>query len=150
MKVSIGETLAVVAWIALNLAGLVSHVSISWIAVLVNFAAVTAFAISALVAVGPHRAVSITFVVPVIVYGVLVLTISDDELAMRAGQLPTSRVFQLMLKPNYGNGPTGVAVIHRKEHAESLMPCGHSAVAVLFGYLAGKYGRWVHRWTTQE
>lgn len=150
MRFSIAEVLALIAWVALNLAGLLSHESVSWAAVVVNFALMIAFAISALVAVGPHRAFAISFLVPVVLYWCVVLTISKNEMAMSNGQLPTSRAFQAMLKPNVGNVVNRVTVLQRKKHAESLMPCGHAAVTVLLGYMAGKYGRYVHCFTRKK
>lgn len=144
MKLSLAETLAVVAWVALNIAGLTSNATISWIATSVNFVLVVACAISALVAQGSHRAYAIAFLVPVILYCGIVVTISDYELTMKSGRLPTSRFFQSLLKPDYENGLTGAAVIQRGRHAESLMPCGHSAIAVAIGFIAGKYGRYIN------
>ncbi len=143
MKISIAELLAIFAFVALTMGGLTTIASISWLATSINLVAVLAFTVSAIVAVGPHRAFAISFLVPVIIYWGIVLTISNNELGIFSGKLPTSQLFQdYFLRPSYQTGAlSGTDVQQRRDHAESLMPCGHMAVSVALGYLAGKYGQ---------
>ncbi len=96
---------------------------------------------------GPHRAFSIAFLVPVVLYLGIVVTNSRNELSYGYGKLPTSRFFQVFLEQENDHLSSGEIIKERQARAESLMPCGHAAVAVLLGYVAGKYGRAVYGWT---
>src|SRR5688572_12983289 len=103
MKVSIAESLGCVAFIALALAGLTSHAAVAWSSTGLSFAIIVACTVSALVASGPHRAFAVGFLVPVVLYWAMVLMISDFELGMRSGWLPTSQLFQSLLGPQGRN-----------------------------------------------
>ncbi len=146
MKISVAEILALMAFLSLTIGGLLSHATISWGATAINLVAILACLISAIVAVGPHRAFAISFLIPVAVYWGIVLTISDHELDMNSGRLPTSQLLQdVFLRPSHL--ASNDDVIKRREHASALMPCGHIAVSVMMGYIGGKYGKSIYEST---
>jgi hypothetical protein len=101
MHLTLRELLGVVTVVAIDLAGIVTGPPIAWFALGLCFLLIIAVTIIVFVAADRLRAFAVGVLVPVVLYAVIVLNASEHELDMRSGVLPTSQLFQSLVRPAY-------------------------------------------------
>lgn len=169
LQVSLRELLLFVLFAAIGLASLGGGELMGSILVMLAIFATMAAAIVAFVGRNSMQAFAIGFLLPVLVYGAVVLAAGESKLDPYMGKLPTTRLlrpmFRLMVKTTWTDMSTGQVVPDydpETDHnpvnfgaptmgaSESLdrrtfTSLGHVLFAMLFGYAGAKFAVAVHR-----
>lgn len=129
------------------------------------------FAIVAFVGRDQLRALAIGFLIPVLAYGAMVLSIGPIELDPYEGHLPTTQLllpaYQRIVKTEYFNLATGAPApgydpatapkfggsgfggpamgARETPDRKTFMSLAHILIAMLLGYCGAKFAVWLHR-----
>ena len=166
LQFSLRELLIVVLFAGLGLASLRTGGIIGSIVVMLAIVVTTAFAIVAFVGRHSSQAFAIGFVIPVILYAVVVLAVGKSELDPYAGRLLTSRLlrpmFGLIAKKIWTNVATGQVVpdydpttdpnrfaspmgLSESPDRPTFMSLGHVLFDMLLGYAGARFALLVYR-----
>lgn len=141
MRMNLTDLFYVTFLLAVGLAGLVAGRWLSWIGITVFLVVIVGQVICLFVTTGRDRAGAIGFVIPCLLYAVLILGASKNELGYYGAVLPHSQFLQSRIAsqtPMLGN-ETQLWMDDRKRRAQSMMPLGHLFVAVIIGYAGGRF-----------
>lgn len=174
-QLTIRELMAIVLFAAIGLAGLSAG---GWFASVIIVAATiitTGFAIVAFVGRGQFKSLAVGFLIPVVTYSALVVSMGESELDPYGGMLPTTKLikpcFELLVKREYVNLETNQPVPDYDPDANSglgrdidgspvgtretpdrptFMSLAHVLLAMIFGYAGAKFAIWVDRKQSQQ
>ncbi|WP_442511288.1 hypothetical protein SH528x_002958 [Novipirellula sp. SH528] len=146
MQISIRTLLAVVAVLAICVAGALNGPPIAWIAATLLGAMFVMQAINAAIGNGNRRCFAIGLLIPSVVYLLLTFVVGEHEYAISNGRLPTTQLFQSIAKSKY-SGKTMKLNDFSDElrDVRDTMPLGHLFVAMTLGIVGGYYALWICR-----
>ena len=171
IQFSIREGLILVFVVGLGVAGLSQGGVIASVFVSAAFLLTAARTITAFIGRKNTQASSIGFIIPVILYSIILFAMGGSEFNPYDGELPTTdlagRLFKVSAKyeyidlstgkvvpdydPNqaagFGAGGGGLRPIAQQEKPDrtKFMSVAHVAFAIIFGYLGSKYATFVYQ-----
>ena len=169
MQISIRVLLAIVAFIALGTAAVLSGGFSSPLFLATVFIASSAILINSFVATGRTKAMSIGFAIPIALYAGALAFCGDREFVRDSGNFPTTKLFGFVYEfaydpiytdirtgkvvPNYDpstaptfGGPTitgGVAMTDKYPDWSEFMEIAHGIAVLVFGSFGALYAGWL-------
>jgi hypothetical protein len=156
MHVTPRQSLLLACFFALGFAGIFVAEFFAWVGMAACFFIIVGQIIILFVARGRDRARSIGFLVPAVLYGTLVLFVSENELKYSDGVLPQSRLLQSRISTEYPQPRTAAGepsaswqwksrMRQMERRSQSLMPLGHALIAVILGFGGSAFGDYTYR-----
>ena len=156
-------------FVALGISGLSVGGLLASIVTAIAIVASTALAIVAVVGRKELRSFAIGFLIPVVAYSAMLLSIGKSELDPYAGKLPTTKLirpaFEMIVKieyvdfttgealpdydpaanPGLGGGGFGGVGIREIPDRSTFMSLAHVILAMICGYIGAKFAVWIDR-----
>lgn len=145
MKLTIRTLLAAVAFAAFAIGTVTIGPPVSWIAAVLYTLFLVAKLIDCFVSKSERRVFANGLCIAAFAYLAMPIFIGSNEFTASDGLLPTSRVLQSQIRPEILNFNDFATTYARAENARSVMPAGHLAIAIFFGYIGGLYAVFSYR-----
>ncbi|MCM2374727.1 hypothetical protein [Aporhodopirellula aestuarii] len=146
MQISIRILLAIVAMLAICVAGALNGPPIAWVAATLLGVAFVMQAINAAIGSGNRRSFAIGLLIPSAAYLLLTFVVSEHEYATSNGRLPTTQLFQSMARSKYSDQTMKLKDFSNElRGVRDTMPLGHLCVAMTLGIAGGYYALWIRR-----
>jgi hypothetical protein len=151
MQISIRNSLAVIAIIALCIAGFVSGPPLAWVGTTILSLLLTVYAINAAVGTNGTRSFAIGLLIPASAYLLLTVFVSDSEYEISGGRLPTTQMVQSILTSKYSGKPMQLGQFSDTlRNVSDTLPLMHLSFAFVLGYAGAFYASWIYRRQTMK